>query len=46
MYLMLSGGQESFDVVIAYRMIIQKKMELFAFHINVSVIIEINPRPQ
>ena len=41
---MLSGGQESFEIVIAYRIIIQKKMELFASHINVSVIIEINPQ--
>ena len=43
---MLSGGLESFEIVIAYRMIIQKKMELLASHINVSVIIEINPHPQ
>jgi len=29
MYLMLSGGQESFEIVIAYRINLQKKSELF-----------------
>ncbi|SVE63621.1 uncharacterized protein METZ01_LOCUS516475 [marine metagenome] len=31
---MLSGGQESFEIVIAYRINIQKKSELFGCNIT------------